>query len=281
MTFKDNDKKKYKFKYEVEHKIPNIWEQCRNCKKIIYYRTLADNYKVCPYCGYHFRITAKERIAMILDPNSFEKFDDQIFQVNYIEFEGYLEKIEMLQEKLDTTEAVITGEGRINGESVIICIMQSQFMMGSMGAVVGEKITLAVECANLKKLPLLIFTASGGARMQEGVISLMQMAKISGALNQFSQNNQLYISVITDPTTGGVTASFAMQGDIILSEPNALVGFAGKRVIKQTLNKDLPKEFQTSEVLLEHGFIDKIVHRKELKIVLSKILSMHGSVKYE
>ena len=271
-----NDIKTNQSKVNTDLELPKIWIKCSNCKKIMYYMTVDNNDKVCPYCNNHLRLTAEERIDMVLDNGSFEEFCEDIPNINYLDFEGYSQKIDRLQNKLNTSEAVITGRGSINNKKIIICIMQSQFMMGSMGAVVGERIMRAIEYAIEEKLPLIIFTASGGARMQEGMVSLMQMAKISGGLSRLSKSGQLYITVITDPTTGGVTASFAMQGDIILSEPNALIGFAGKRVIKQTLRKDLPEGFQTAEFVLEHGFIDRIVHRKELKDILSKILTMHG-----
>ena len=198
------------------------------------------------------------------------------FQTNPIDFEGYEDKLQILRDKTSINEAVITGEGKINGQDTVIAVMDSNFMMGSMGSVVGEKITRAIERATAAKKPIIIFTASGGARMQEGIFSLMQMAKTSAALARHNEKGCLYVTVLTDPTTGGVTASFAMLGDIILSEPNALIGFAGKRVIEQTIKQKLPEGFQRAEFLLEKGFIDKIVDRKVMKDTLAEILSIHS-----
>lgn len=219
---------------------------------------------------------SRERIKNIIDDGTFEEFDKDMETSNPIDFEGYEEKIEKLSEKTGLKEAVITGEGKIHGMETVIAVMDSAFIMGSMGSVVGEKITRAVEKATELKLPVIIFTASGGARMQEGMFSLMQMAKVSAAVARHNKAGLLYITVITNPTTGGVTASFAMEGDIILAEPDALVGFAGKRVIEQTIKQHLPEGFQRAEFLLEHGFIDKIVRRQELKETLSVILELHS-----
>ena len=216
-----------------------------------------------------------KRLESIIDKDTYKKFDINIETSNPLELEDYPKKLKSLREKTGIEEAVSAGTGKINGEDVVICIMDSGFLMGSMGIVVGEKITYAVEQAIEKRLPLIIFSASGGARMQEGIISLMQMAKTTAALTRLDKAGLLYISVLTDPTYGGVTASFASLGDIVLAEPGAMIGFAGKRVIEQTIGEQLPDGFQTAEFLLEHGFIDKIVERKDLKDTLSKLISFH------
>lgn len=264
------------YKEEQKPVIPDgMWTKCSKCGKIIYKRDLQKNYMICDFCGYHFRISSKERINYLLDKDSFEEWDKNIKTKNPLTFEGYDKKINTLREKTGLNEAVTTGCGKICDLDVVICVMDSSFMMGSMGSVVGEKITRAVERAIELRLPVIIFTVSGGARMQEGIFSLMQMAKVSAALAKLDESGLLYICVLTDPTTGGVTASFAMLGDIILAEPEALIGFAGKRVIEQTINEKLPNNFQKSEFLLEHGFIDKIVPRNEMRKVIAKILYMH------
>lgn len=252
-----------------------MWSKCEKCGQIIYSEDLKKNHSICGFCKNHFRISAYDRIKQIIDEDTWKEVDKDICSVNPLNFKGYNDKLEKLQEKTELNEAVITGVGNIKGEKAIVCIMDSRFFMGSMGSVVGEKITRAIERAIENRLPLIIFTASGGARMQEGMFSLMQMAKISAALSKLSRAGLLYITVITDPTTGGVTASFAMLGDIILSEPGALIGFAGKRVIEQTINEKLPEGFQTAEFLMKHGFIDKIVDRGNLKSTLSLILRFH------
>ncbi|WP_185650848.1 acetyl-CoA carboxylase, carboxyltransferase subunit beta [Clostridium sp. DJ247] len=262
---------------EKKPSIPDgMWVKCESCGQVLYKNDLKDNNKVCSYCKHHFRMTARERIELVMDKDTFSEFDASMKPVNPINFDKYEEKINKIQENTGINDAVITGSGKIGGEDAIICVMDSFFMMGSMGSVVGEKITRAIEKAIQFKLPLVIFTTSGGARMQEGMFSLMQMAKISAALGRLSNEGLLYITVLTDPTTGGVTASFAMLGDIILSEPGALVGFAGKRVIEQTIRQKLPEGFQKAEFLLEHGFIDNIVPRSELKATIKKILSIHS-----
>lgn len=258
--------------------IPNgMWIKCKKCKRVLYKPDLDRNNKVCQYCGYHFRMSAKERIELIMDKNSFKEFDTNLESDNPIQFDGYEEKLDTMKKKTGLKEAVITGKGTIGQIMVVSCFMDSNFMMGSMGSVVGEKITRAIENAIKLKLPVIIFTTSGGARMQEGMFSLMQMAKISAALNRLNREGLLYIAVITDPTTGGVTASFAMLGDIILAEPNALIGFAGKRVIEQTIRQKLPAGFQSAEFLLNHGFIDSIVSRNDLKDTLKNILIIHNN----
>ena len=256
--------------------IPNgMWVKCEGCGKVLYKSDLDEANKMCNQCGYHFRLTARERIDIIIDKDTFREFDYNMNSDNPIDFKGYEEKIKKMKQQTDINEAVVTGLGRINGSEIVICVMDSHFMMGSMGSVVGEKITRAVEKAIELKLPVIIFTASGGARMQEGMFSLMQMAKVSAAIGKLGKEGLLYISILTDPTTGGVTASFAMLGDIILAEPGTLIGFAGKRVIEQTIRQKLPEGFQKAEFLLEHGFIDKIVPRSELKGTLKKILTIH------
>ncbi|WP_416175699.1 acetyl-CoA carboxylase, carboxyltransferase subunit beta [Clostridium sp.] len=261
---------------DIRPSIPNgMWVKCNKCKKVLYKEDLDRNNKVCQYCGYHFRMSARERIELVMDNGSFEEFDAEMESSNPIQFEGYEDKLQSMMKKTGLKEAVVTGKGSIGKMEVVVCVMDSNFMMGSMGSVVGEKITRAIEKAIELKLPIIIFTTSGGARMQEGMFSLMQMAKISAALNRLNKERLLYITVLTDPTTGGVTASFAMLGDIILAEPNALVGFAGKRVIEQTIKQKLPEGFQSAEFLLSHGFVDSIVSRDNLKKTLKDILIIH------
>lgn len=256
-----------------------VFETCPNCNHEIPSMELIDNLTVCPKCNYHFKITAKERIYQILDSKSFNEIDKNKKSNNEDNFVGYTEKLEKYRKDTGLSEAVICGTGKIDGMKVAIAVMDSYFMMGSMGAVVGEKITRLVELATKKKLPLIIVCTSGGARMQEGIISLMQMAKTSAAIKRFSDLGGLYISILTNPTTGGVSASFAMLGDIIIAEPGALIGFAGKRVIEKTINEVLPKEFQTAEFVKEKGFVDLIVDRKDLKETLSDLIYLHGGNK--
>ena len=262
---------------EVKPNVPEgKWINCNKCKNIIYNEDLDNNNNVCINCGNHFRVGSKTRIAQIFDADSFVTLFDDITSHNPLDFEGYEKKIEVNQEKSNINEAVITGYGTIFSKKTAVAVMDSNFMMGSMGSAVGEKIARIVEYATENKLPVIIFSASGGARMQEGIFSLMQMAKISSALGKHDEENLLYISVLTNPTTGGVTASFAMQGDIIISEPEAVVGFAGRRVIEGTIGQKLPDDFQSAEFGLEKGFIDAIVKRKDMKKYLSKLLSLHG-----
>ena len=251
------------------------WVKCDNCKEIINMSELHKNYSVCPNCNKHFRISARRRVKQIADKDTFNEIGEHITTKDPLNFEGYLRKIEILKQKTLINEAVKCGECKILGNPVVLCVMDSNFLMGSMGGAVGERITLSIEIAIEKNLPLIIFCVSGGARMQEGIVSLMQMAKTSSAIAKLNEKGLLYISVLTDPTTGGVTASFASLGDIIIAEPKALIGFAGPRVIEQTIKQKLPKGFQSSEFLLEHGFIDKIVERKDMKDVLGKFLEMH------
>lgn len=252
-----------------------LWMKCGNCNETIYTVDVENNNHVCPKCGYNFRIAAYDRIDMVIDEDSFKEWDKGLSTSNPLNFPGYEDKIKTLRKKTHLQEAVITGEGMIHGQPVAIGVCDSSFLMGSMGEVVGEKITRMVEKATQMKLPVIIFACSGGARMQEGIVSLMQMAKTSQALKKHSNAGLLYVSVLTDPTTGGVTASFAMLGDIILAEPGALIGFAGPRVIEQTIGQKLPDGFQRSEFLLEKGLIDGIVRRSELKDTLSDIVRIH------
>lgn len=263
------------------NKISNVdipigkWIKCEKCKEILYKDNIRENLNICPACGNYFRMHIDRRLKMIIDEGTYENFNLNIETSNPLELEDYVKKLNTVREKTKLKEAVACGTGKINGEEVVICIMDSGFFMGSMGIVVGEKITNAIEKAIEKRLPLIIFCVSGGARMQEGIMSLMQMAKTTAALTKLNKERLLYISVLTDPTYGGVTASFASLGDIILAEPHAMIGFAGQRVIKQTIGKELPEGFQTSEFLLEHGFIDKIVERKDLKETIYKLIKFH------
>ena len=264
---------------EAEEK-PNIpsgmWLKCDKCGSIIYKEDLKSNLYVCNSCNNHLRLKARTRINFLVDKGSFKEMGEDIKTTNPINFDGYEEKLEKSKEKTDSSEAVITGIGKINGIAVAIAVMDSYFMMGSMGSIVGEKITYSIEYAAENNLPIIICSASGGARMQEGIISLMQMAKTSAAIAKHDEAGLLYISVITNPTTGGVTASFAMLGDIIISEPGAILGFAGRRVIENTINQKLPEDFQSAEFMLEKGFVDDIVDRKNLKNYLSRVLKLHG-----
>lgn len=253
-----------------------LLRKCNKCGAAIIAEDVKNGYYICPKCHGYFRVHAYRRIEMIADEGSFEEWDKKMEFVNPLDFKGYEEKVNQLKERTHLDEAVVTGKVTINGNPAVVGVCDGRFMMASMGWIVGEKITRAVERATQEKLPVILFTCSGGARMQEGIVSLMQMAKTSAALKKHSDAGLLYISVLTDPTTGGVTASFAMLGDIILAEPKALIGFAGPRVIEQTIGQKLPKGFQRSEFLLEHGFIDRIVERQELKHVLSEILKMHS-----
>ena len=249
------------------------WVKCSSCDKIVYKEDLG-SLKVCPHCDAHFRINAAERLAITVDTFQ-ELFEDEKPKVD-VAFPGYEAKLEKASKVAKENEAVTVGVATIGEESFICCVMNSFFMMGSTGQVVGEKITKAFQEGIKRQLPVVIFTASGGARMQEGIFSLMQMAKISGAVEEHHQAGLFYLTVLTDPTTGGVTASFAMQGDIILAEPKAIVGFAGKRVVEQTMNQKLPDDFQQAETVLEQGFIDAVVHRKEMKKMIHRLLVLHG-----
>lgn len=251
------------------------WVKCTNCKEILYKEDVKENFNICPNCGAYFRMHINKRLETIIDEGTYQRFDLNIENSNPLNLEDYPQKLEKLRKKTNLEEAVACGIGKIEGEDVVICIMDSGFLMGSMGTVVGEKITYAVEKAIELKYPLIIFTVSGGARMQEGIMSLMQMAKTTAAISKLNESGELYISVLTDPTYGGVTASFASVADIVLAEPGAMIGFAGQRVIEQTIGESLPEGFQTAEFLLEHGFIDKIVERKNLKHVLWQLIQFH------
>ena len=252
------------------------WIKCDNCKEILYKDDVKNNLSVCPNCGKHFRLSARRRIEQVIDKDTFIEIYENLHTTNPINFEGYTQKIDLLEEKTKIKEAIKIGTGKIHNIDVAIGVMDGNFLMGSMGEVVGEKIVHLVDLAIEKRLPVIIFCVSGGARMQEGMISLMQMAKTSAALAKLEKAGLLYISVLTDPTTGGVTASFASLGDIILAEPGALIGFAGPRVIEQTIKEKLPEGFQRAEFLLEHGFVDRIVERKNMREELYKILTIHN-----
>lgn len=252
-----------------------LLRKCNSCKSAILTEDVKNGYYICPKCHSYFRVHAYRRVDMVADEGSFSEWDEEMAVCNPMHYKGYEEKLAGLKEKTGLDEAVVTGKIRIDGHQAVIAVMDGRFLMASMGQIVGEKITRAVERATKEKLPIIIFTCSGGARMQEGIFSLMQMAKTSAALKRHSDAGLLYVSVLTNPTTGGVTASFAMLGDIILAEPEALIGFAGPRVIEQTIGQKLPEGFQRSEFLLEHGFVDKIVEREDLKNTLAQILGLH------
>lgn len=252
-----------------------MWIKCPKCNTMLLTTDMEENLRVCTRCNHHFRMNAKQRIAMLADENSFFEYDADMESKNILDFPGYDQKLEKARAK-GSKESVICGRCKMHGVDVVLCAMDSDFMMGSMGTVTGEKITRAFEYATDKKLPVVVCTVSGGARMQEGILSLMQMAKTSGAVKRHSDAGLLYITVLTDPTTGGVTASFAMEGDIILAEPDTLVAFAGPRVIEQTMRQKLPKDFQTSEFVMQKGFVDAVVSRDNLKDTLVKLLRIHG-----
>ena len=252
-----------------------VWTKCKSCNEIIYTKEIERNHNVCPKCDYHFRISARERIALIIDDGSFAEMDAAVQSVDFLDFKDskkYKERIRASVKKAGGGDAVITGEGAIFGLPVALAVFDFSFMGGSMGSVVGEKITRAIERGIEKKMPVIVVSASGGARMQESILSLMQMAKTSAALARLKAAGIPFVSILTDPTTGGVTASFAMLGDINMAEPGALIGFAGPRVIEQTIRQKLPEGFQRSEYLLEHGMVDMIVRRPEMKERLSQIL---------
>ena len=256
-----------------------LLRKCNKCGGAIIAEDVKKDHYICPKCGGYFRVHARRRIEMVTDEGSFEEWDSDLQGGNPLEYKGYEEKLEKLQEKTGLSEAVITGKAKIDGRETAIGVCDGRFLMASMGEAVGEKIARAVERATEERLPVILFACSGGARMQEGIVSLMQMAKTSAALKHHSDAGLLYISILTDPTTGGVTASFAMLGDVILAEPKALIGFAGPRVIEQTIGQKLPEGFQRAEFLLEHGFLDAIVERPQMKAVLSKILALHENGK--
>ena len=273
--FKKNRKSYIPLKSERPEVPEGLLKKCNKCGAAILTEEVKSAGYICPKCQGYFRVHAYERIRMTVDEDSFEEWEKDMEFVNPLEFRGYEEKVKSLKEKTGLSEAVVTGKASIEGNPAVIAVCDGRFLMASMGQVVGEKITRAVERATKEQLPVIIFACSGGARMQEGIVSLMQMAKTAAALKRHSDAGLLYVSVLTDPTTGGVTASFAMLGDVILAEPKALIGFEGPRVIEQTIGEKLPKGFQRSEFLLEHGFIDRIVERKEMRTVLENILQMH------
>jgi acetyl-CoA carboxylase carboxyl transferase subunit beta len=252
-----------------------LWTKCKNCEEIIYSKEIERNLNVCPKCDYHFRISARERIALVIDEGSFVETDADMTSVDFLKFKDskkYSDRIKAAVKKSGGGDAIITGSGMMNGQEVVVAVFDFGFLGGSMGSVVGEKVTRAIELGLEKQAPVLVFSSSGGARMQESILSLMQMAKSSAALAKLKKAGIPFISVLTDPTTGGVTASFAMLGDLNIAEPKALIGFAGPRVIEQTIRQKLPEGFQRSEYLLEHGMVDMIVSRQEMKAKLSQVL---------
>ena len=260
---------------QIKPEVPDeLFSQCPGCKYTIYQKDLGSE-RICPHCGYTFRISAQERLALTIDMGTFLEMFKGIETQDPLNFPGYRKKLTLMREKTSLDEAVVTGTALIKGEKVALGIMDSNFIMASMGTVVGEKITRLFEYATAEKLPVVLFTASGGARMQEGIMSLMQMAKISAAVKRHSNAGLFYLTILTDPTTGGVTASFAMEGDIILAEPQSLVGFAGRRVIENTVREDLPEDFQKAEFLLEHGFVDAIIKRRELPDTIARLVRLH------
>lgn len=260
----------------IKPQVPeDLWISCEKCKTLILKEELVENNKICPNCSFYYRLTPRERIAMIVDEDTFVEHDKNLVSKNILKFPDYDNKLKKAKDQSNEKEAVVCGIGRINGIECALFVMNPEFMMGSMGVVVGEKITRLFEHATENRLPVIGFTVSGGARMQEGVLSLMQMAKTSCAVKKHNDQGLLYITVLTDPTTGGVTASYAMEGDIILAEPGALIAFTGPRVIEQTIKQKLPEGFQRAEFLLEKGFIDAIVERKALRETLANILKLH------
>lgn len=279
--FNRTKKKKYlTVQDSKQNDVPaGIMTKCPKCKKIMYTKELDENLNVCFNCDHHISLSAYKRIEAISDEGTFNEFDKGMTSANPLDFPGYIEKIEKDQKKTDLNEAVVTGTAELDGIKYGVAVMDARFRMGSMGSVVGEKICRIIDYCTEQRLPFILFSASGGARMQEGIISLMQMGKTSVSLKKHSDAGLLYISYITNPTTGGVSASFASVGDINLSEPKALIGFAGRRVIEQTINEKLPEDFQTAEFLLEHGQLDKVIHRKDMRTTLANILNLHQEVR--
>ncbi|KGR72846.1 acetyl-CoA carboxylase, carboxyltransferase subunit beta [Streptococcus phocae subsp. salmonis] len=263
----------------VSHNVPEVpdelFAKCPACKHMIYKKDLGLA-KICPTCSYNFRISAKERLALTVDEGSFQEYFTDIETTDPLNFPGYLDKLAKAKAATGLDEAVLTGKALIKQQAVALGIMDSHFIMASMGTVVGEKLTRLFELATQEKLPVVIFTASGGARMQEGIMSLMQMAKVSAAVKRHSNAGLFYLTILTDPTTGGVTASFAMEGDIIIAEPQSLVGFAGRRVIETTVRQNLPDDFQKAEFLKDHGFVDAIVKRTDLRDKIAYLVTFHG-----
>ncbi|WP_138415343.1 acetyl-CoA carboxylase, carboxyltransferase subunit beta [Aquibacillus sediminis] len=261
---------------EAKQDVPEgLMKKCHGCKKIYYRKEMKKNLNVCPNCGYHHQLTAFERIDSLIDEGTFQQWDQELLSKNPLQFPDYEQKLEKDRKKTSLNEAVVTGKGKIDGYETAIAVMDKRFRMGSMGSVVGEKIARAIENAREQSLPFIIFTASGGARMQEGVLSLMQMGKTSVAVQRFSRSGGLMISVMTNPTTGGVSASFASLGDYNFAEPGALIGFAGRRIIEQTIREKLPDDFQTAEFQLKHGQVDKVVPRDEMKDLFTTLLDLH------
>ncbi len=271
-------KKSKELKPDKKVKIPEgLWVKCESCREIIYRKEIDKNLRICPKCNYHFRISARERLRLLVDEGSFVEMDASLASSDPLHFRdkmSYRERLDENRQKSGLEEAAISGEAAVEGHPVIVVIMDFLFMGGSMGSVVGEKALRAAEAAIEKKRPLVIVSSSGGARMQEGIFSLMQMARVSAAIARLNESGGLYISILADPTFGGVTASFAMLGDVILAEPRSLIGFAGPRVIEQTIKQQLPDDFQRSEFLLEHGLIDRIVDRKDMKTMIAKIIEL-------
>jgi acetyl-CoA carboxylase carboxyl transferase subunit beta len=263
---------------EKRSKVPEgLWVKCDSCREILYNKELTRNFKICTKCGYHFRLSAPERLAMLFDDGRYVELDGDLRSVDPLKFRDskrYRDRLKSAEENVGFSEAVLVGSGTVGGIPVLIAAMEFFFMGGSMGSVVGEKVTRAAETAVSERRPLIIVSTSGGARMQEGILSLMQMAKISAALARLAESRIPFVSIMTDPTTGGVTASYAMLGDVNVAEPNALIGFAGPRVIEQTIRQTLPEGFQRSEFLLEHGMLDFIVDRSEMKETLVRCLEL-------
>lgn len=271
-----NPNRSVREKPQAKPEVPDeLFSQCPSCKYTIYQKDLGSE-RICPHCGYTFRISAQERLALTIDMGTFKEMFTGLETQDPLNFPGYQKKLAAMREATGLDEAVVTGTALIKGEKVALGIMDSNFIMASMGTVGGEKVTRLFEFATKEQLPVVLFTASGGARMQEGIMSLMQMAKISAAVKRHSNAGLFYLTILTDPTTGGVTASFAMEGDIILAEPQSLVGFAGRRVIENTVRETLPDDFQKAEFLLEHGFVDAIVKRRELPATIAKLVRLHG-----
>lgn len=266
---------------QKKHELPaGLWVKCKQCGEMLFAKELASNLKVCSHCDYHFGMTAHERVAMLADEGTFEETDADLVSVDKLGFKGvasYADRLRAYQRQTGLNDAVVTGFCKLNGHPISLAVMDFSFLGASMGSVVGEKITRAVEAATERELAVVIVSTSGGARMYEGILSLMQMAKTSGALARHAQRRLLYISILTHPTTAGVMASFASLGDVILAEPKALIGFAGPRVIKETTQQELPEGFQTSEFLLDHGLIDALVHRKQMKATVGKLLDYLGN----
>src|SRR5229473_5954121 len=275
--------KKPKEAVEKQVAIPEgLWVKCDDCKEIVYRKEVEQNFNVCPKCGYHFRLTARERFEILFDDGKYKEFAGDIRSGDPLEFRDtkrYRDRLKVYEARVGKGDAVLCAEGKLDGLSVVICAMEYAFMGGSMGSVVGEKITVAAERALEKKEPLLIVSTSGGARMQEGILSLMQMAKISAALARLAEARLPYVSILTDLTTGGVTASYAMLGDLNIAEPKALIGFAGPRVIEQTIRQTLPEGFQRSEFLLEKGMLDLVIDRREMKAIIANALRFMGAAK--